>query len=129
MIEPPPARRRAGMPYLQPRNTPFEVDVHRQVPDVFFGRDGVVVLGMQDAGVVEQHVELAEALLGGADHRLGFRGLRDVGVHVDRLAAGFADLPGDRLAGLVVDVDDDDPALLRGRTAGPTRGRFRSRRR
>jgi hypothetical protein len=44
----------------------LEIDVHGQVPDLFLGGHSVVVLGVGDAGVVEQHVEPAEARLGGA---------------------------------------------------------------
>jgi hypothetical protein len=64
MMEPPPARRSAGMPYLQPRKTPLTLICEGEIPHLFGGRDGVVIVGMGDAGVVEQDGQFAVGLFG-----------------------------------------------------------------
>ena len=69
---------------------------------------------MHDPGIVEENVELSELILGSLDHRLAISRLRNVGVLVDRLAAGLLD-QGDRFGpGLGIDVGDHDPGTLRG---------------
>jgi len=60
ITEPPPAGRSAGMPELAAQEHALGVDFEREVPDRLVGRDGIVVLGVHDAGVVEQHVQPAE---------------------------------------------------------------------
>ena len=90
MIEPPPARRSAGMPYLQPRNTPLALMSMVRSQTSSSVRDRVVVLRVHDAGVVEEHVQLAERLARArATMRSQSRGLGDVGVAERRAAAAF----------------------------------------
>ena len=62
-----------------------------------------------DAGVVHQHVELAELADGGVDRGLPLLGLGDVEVDVAR---SVADVVGQRLALVVEDVADHDLGAL-----------------
>ena len=67
------------MPYLQPRKDALEIDGHGQIPNLFFGVDGVGVGVVGDAGVVEQHVEAAISGFGLLDHALAVGGAGYVG--------------------------------------------------
>ena len=120
MIDPPPARLSAGMPYLQPRKTPFEVDVHRQVPDRFARRHRVVVVAVHDPGVVEQDVQLAIRLLRDADHVFAIGGLGDVGVNVACLAALLLGQCDRFVPGRIVHVHDDDLGAFERQTRMPS---------
>ena len=64
-IEPPPLARIAGMACLQPRKVPFDVHRLHEAPVLDGGRLDVV--GHEDAGVVDQHVQPPEALHDGGD--------------------------------------------------------------
>ena len=61
------------------------------------------------AGVVGHHVQAAEALDGEVDQRLHLVGVGDVGLLERR---DIAERRGERLAGVGVDVGDDDPRAL-----------------
>src|SRR5712691_7068125 len=58
-------------------------------------------------GVVDQYVEPAEALDGGADHVPDLGMPADIGMYEAGLAAGGADLGGGALAQLVLNVGDE----------------------
>jgi hypothetical protein len=89
-----------------------EVHFLHALPDVEVGDEDRVILGRRDAGVVETHVEAAEAVDGGVVHGIDFARFGDVGVHVES-----ADLTCDRLPRLVAQVDDDDARALAGESA------------
>lgn len=63
------AQRQDGVLAAEP--DALDVDVLGQVPDVLGGVDGVVVLGVHDAGVVEEDVNAAPGVEG-LDHGLDF---------------------------------------------------------
>jgi hypothetical protein len=68
----------------------LDVDGLGQVPDLLGGVDGVVVVGVHDARVVEDDVQTAPGVDGG-DHGLdvGLLGhVADLGVNLERLCAG-----------------------------------------
>ena len=60
-IEPPPDSSIAGIPALHPSQTPFEVDVHHLAPRRLGRVEHATVVGGEDAGVVVEHVQRAEA--------------------------------------------------------------------
>ena len=117
MIDPPPALRKAGIPNLHQEDA-LGVDRHGQVPDLLIGRDGVVVGGVHDPGVVEQHVEAPEFRLGRGDHGSRLLGLGDIGLDGDGLAAVSGDDPGGFVGGVVVQVDGNHRCPLRGEEEG-----------
>ena len=79
-----------------------------------------------DPGVVAHDVEPAEALDREVDGRLHLVGVGDVGL----LERGrVAELGGQRLAALGVDVGDDDPRAFGDEALDDRRGRGRRRRR
>ena len=100
------------MPAPQP--DALQVDVDGALPHLVGGLLGVAVVVVHDPGVVEQHVEGAEGLLGAGDHG-GHVGIdRHVGAEGDGLAAGGDDLVGHRPGTVQVHVDDGDPGPLCG---------------
>ena len=102
----PVRRREAGR-----HEVALQVDVDDVVPLLLRHRHEHAVA--QDAGVVDQHVEVAEGVDRGADQRLAAVPARDVVVRRDGLAAGGADLLGGLLRDLAEVVDDDLGALGR----------------
>ena len=83
------------MPWRQP--DALEVYRHGQVPDGLLGGLGVAVAGVHDPGIVEQHVESTERLLGGCNGG-GHVGLdRYVGCQGNGLAASAGSLVHDVL--------------------------------
>ena len=64
---------------------------------VLVGRDRVVVLAMHDAGVVEQHVELAELVLRDRDHASQSTAFETSAWQYERVRLGFRS-HGDRVA-------------------------------
>ena len=95
---PPPARSIAGMRVLAAEEDTLQVHAHDEVPRLLVGLEDRAVGGGEDAGVAEEHVQLAPALLGGRDHRLRVPRDRDVRVDEDGLTSGALDLAHDRLA-------------------------------
>ena len=76
-----------------------------------------------DAGVVRHDVQAAEVLDGEVDQRLHLVGVGDVGL-LER--GDVAELAGERLPGVDVDVGDDDPRALLDEALARWRGRCRS---
>src|SRR5207247_10083941 len=114
MIEPPPEHQ-VGDAVLHHEERPLQVDRLHAVPVGLLGvEDRLVLVLPEDAGVVVEDVEPAEALHAGGDHALHVGLLRDVAHHPERLPAPALD-HRDRLLGrLGVDVGDDHRcALLR----------------
>jgi hypothetical protein len=66
-----------------------------------------------DAGVVEDDVETAVSVDGGADHRLHIFRLRDIGLREQRLSAASADGLDDPLAAGRIAVGHHDVRALR----------------
>jgi hypothetical protein len=94
------------------QSRPLAVDVEEEVPlglvDLEEGGD------LDDAGVVHQDVDAAEAADGGVDDGLDLLLAADVEGEAEGLPAGRLDLGGDGLGGVVLEVGDDDAgALLR----------------
>jgi hypothetical protein len=76
----------------------------------------LVALGR--AGVVDHYVEPAIGAFGLGDHGRDIVAVGDVGMQIGGGAAGPGDGVGDRAAGVVVDVGDDDARPFRGEAAG-----------
>lgn len=65
----------------------LDVDVHGEIPDLLGGADGVVVLGVHDARVVEDDVQTT-GLIEGLDHGLDLGLLGDIAEGGGDLGAG-----------------------------------------
>ena len=91
----------------------FHIDLHGEIPDGFAGVDGVIVIGVADAGVVEEDVELAVARFSGGDHRFAICGERHIRANISRGSAARDDLSDTGFAAGVVDIDDDHGRALR----------------
>ena len=125
MIDPPPwsfmwrAARCAAEQHAEDVDVDHPVEVAEVVVQEAGHRAG-------DAGVVRHHVQPTEPLDGEVDQRLHLVGVGDVGL-LER--GGVAERGGQRLAGVGVDVGDDDPGALGDEALDAWPGRCRCRRR
>ena len=96
----------------------LEVHVHDAVPRRLRGLGGATVVGREDARVVVEDVQPAEALHGEPHHRLDLVAARDVDLHERGFAAGALDGGDGAGAELLVEVGDDDAGAFTGEQLG-----------
>ena len=96
------------MPYLQPRKTPLTLTAIVWSQTDFRCVDRVIVVGVADAGVVEEDVQLAVGRFGRGDHPLAVGRQRDIGLNVSGGAAALADIGNALLPALCIDIDRHD---------------------
>jgi len=91
-----------------PRDQERAEEVHVHHPAELLDRQVANGAGIVDAGVVDDHVEAAEALDRRADDRRGAGLVGHRGVARDGLAAAVVDVPGDLVAGA---ADEPRPSI------------------
>jgi hypothetical protein len=103
-----------GDPVLAAEEYALEVDRERALPSRLVRARRVVVRGIHDARVVEEHVEFAERALGLVDHVRAVGVLGDIGPDELRAAACFLHALHGVVAGRLARVDDDDARAFGG---------------
>ena len=106
MIEPPPARSSAGMPYLQPRKTPFRFTAITWSKTSSGVSTGEPSCAGKMPALLKSTCSAPKCRSAAATAASTIRAARDVAADRARLAAGLRDRGDGRLAGRDVEIRD-----------------------